>query len=185
MQASDGDSLEVGRITGAYGIKGWIKVQPYSGEARSEPIGLLHGKTWWLGREAGEAKAYAVEEVRLHSGNVVAKLAEVPDRNAAEALKGLSVRVARQELPPAGPDEYYWVDLIGCAVTGANGDLLGVVKSVDDNGAHAILEVEDPGQGEGSGKVLRHAIPFVNAYVKEVDLPARRIATEWLASYSE
>lgn len=171
--------IEVGRVADAYGIKGWIRIEAYSGETKSEPVGLMNSGTWWLGRAQQAARPYKPEAVKMHSGAVVAKLEEIADRTAAEGLKGLSIWVPRSDFPAPGADEFYWVDLIGCDVTGADGAPLGRVERVDDNGAHAILEV----LGGPSGRT--HWIPFVNAYVKEVDITSKRIATEWLDSYSE
>lgn len=106
---------------------------------------------------------------------MVAAAQEVTDRNAAEALKGARVFVARSSFPTAGDDEYYWVDLIGCAVSNRDGAALGSVTELLDTGAHSVLRVV---QGEAE-----RLIPFVAAYIDSVDLEARRIVVDWGLDY--
>jgi tRNA (guanine37-N1)-methyltransferase len=104
----------------------------------------------------------------------------LPDRNAAEALKGARIYVARADFPAAkGPDEYYWVDLIGLEVVNREGVKLGVVRDLLPTGPHSVLCLE---YTEGD-KHLERMIPFVSVYVDQVDLPAahhRRLAARLL-----
>lgn len=165
-------------MVGAYGIYGWIKVRPYSLDVGSAPVSLLDAPQWWV-QNREEIQAFEVETARVHSDTVVAKLVGVDKREDAEALKGRPIWIARGHFPAPKQDEYYWVDLLGCDVFGGEGEVLGRVVKVDDNGAHAILYVEHADSGKA------HVIPFVSAYVKEVDLQSKRILTEWLESYSE
>jgi 16S rRNA processing protein RimM len=162
------DAVEVGRIAGAWGVKGWFKVQPYAGD----PQALFSSKRWHLQEPAALLR---ITQSRAHGGFVVASAQEVPDRNAAQALKGARVFVARSSFPTAGADEYYWVDLIGCAVVNREGTALGTVADLLDTGAHSVLRVV-----HGDDERL---IPFVAAHVDGVDLPARRITVDWQADY--
>ena len=195
--AVPGDLVELGRIVGAYGIKGWVKVQPHS--AQSDV--LLRSSTWWLTRLAPESArgvvasapaAYKVEQARAHGATVVAQLQGVADRDQAESLRGYAVKVSRSLFPAAGEDEYYWVDLIGCAFyTNAEGEpaRVGTVEDVFDNGAHAILRVllqRAPAPGgepeprlDAKGRPLEMLVPFVGAHILSVDLAARRIDSNW------
>ena len=91
------------------------------------------------------------------------------------AREGARVFVGRASFPTAGADEYYWVDLIGCAVVNREGADLGSVVDLLDTGAHSVLRVL---QGE-----TERLIPFVAAYVDAVDLPARRITVDWGLDY--
>jgi 16S rRNA processing protein RimM len=116
-----------------------------------------------------------VTQLREHGGVVVAAAHEVPDRNAAEALKGARVFVARSSFPTAGNDEFYWVDLIGCAVVNREGVTLGGVADLMDTGTHSVLRVT---HGEEE-----RLIPFVAAYIDHVDLPARRITVDWASDW--
>jgi 16S rRNA processing protein RimM len=163
----------VGHIRDAFGIKGWVEIQPYS----EEPVGLLTVKHWQLKRGA-DARTVEVEQAKPHSGKVVAKLAAVPDRSAAESYKGFEIWVAKQDLPPPKDDEFYLADLIGCRVENSHGVWLGDVQQVDDNGAHGFMTVRGAGKAE-------HLIPFVSAYVLNVDVPAKRIVVEWQEEFSQ
>jgi 16S rRNA processing protein RimM len=165
------DAVEVGRILGAWGIKGWFKVQAFA----TDPQALFSSKRWYLLAPEGPGTAppplLRVTQAREQGSLVVAGAQEVPDRNAAEALKGARVFVARSSFPSAGSDEYYWVDLIGCAVVNREGVELGDVADLIDTGVHSVLRVV---QGDEE-----RLIPFVAAYVDAVDLGARRITVDW------
>jgi 16S rRNA processing protein RimM len=165
------DAVEVGRVLGAWGIKGWIKVLPFA----SDPQALFSTQRWFLLPPDGPGVAppplLRLTESRQQGDFVVAGAQEVPDRNAAEALKGARVFVARSSFPTAGADEYYWVDLIGCAVTNREGVVLGTVADLIDTGAHSVLRVV---LGEEE-----RLIPFVAAYIDTVDLSTRSITVDW------
>jgi 16S rRNA processing protein RimM len=165
------DAVEVGRVIGAWGIKGWIKVQPFA----TDPQALFSTTRWYLrppdGPGAAPPPLLRVTESREQGGFVVAGAREVADRNAAEALKGARVFVARSSFPTAGDNEYYWVDLIGCAVVNREGVAFGTVADLIDTGAHSVLRVVS-----GDDERL---IPFVAAYIDGVDLQARSITVDW------
>jgi 16S rRNA processing protein RimM len=168
-------------VLGAWGIKGWLKVQPYA----SPPQGLLQSRRWFLqpDEHAPADPGRSVIEIasaRSHGELILAESAECPDRDAAEALRGSRVFVSRQTFPPADADEYYWVDLIGASVFNREGEPLGTVSSLLDTGVHSVLVVASPPAG---GKIpaapVERLIPFVSAYVDTVDLAARRIVVDW------
>jgi 16S rRNA processing protein RimM len=169
------DAVEVGRILGAWGVKGWFKVQPFA----SDPQALFSSKRWFLkpGEGAGVAPParLRITQAREQAGGVAASAQEVGDRDAAQALKGARVFVARSSFPTAGDDEYYWVDLIGCTVVNREGAELGRVDDLIDTGAHSVLRIV-----QGDAETL---VPFVAAYVDGVDLAARRITVDWGLDY--
>ncbi len=189
------DLVELGRIVSAYGVKGWVKLQPHS--ARAEV--LLKAKKWWLqapvppGASGALSRPFAtgVIAARPHGATVVAQLDAVPDRDRAEALKGHTVWVPRAQFPAADDDEYYWVDLIDCQLWGDQGGepaLIGKVVEVIDNGAHAILRVARASldaQGEmtlllnDKGRTVDVLVPFVNAHVHTVDIANKRLESNW------
>jgi 16S rRNA processing protein RimM len=176
------DAVEVGRIVDAWGIKGGIKVLPFSGD----PQALFSTKRWFLrppdGRPAGAPRLPAllrVTSAREQGDVIVATAQDVPDRNAAEALAGSRVFVSRASFPTAGDGEFYWVDLIGLAVVNRAGESLGTVADLLDTGAHSVLRVT----AEADGKLVERLIPFVAAYVDGVDLPGRRITVDWGLDY--
>lgn len=176
------DLVELGYIGDAYGIRGWIKVQPHTGEGES----LLSADCWYF-RRPGES-TYTKADVmfsRAHSGTVVAQLRGSDNRTAAEALKGLQVWVPRSAFPSAGDDEFYWVDLIGAQVTNLQDESLGKVVGLLDNGVHTVLRVayESPVADDKPAKTAERLIPFVGQYVQTVDVDAGRIVVDWGLDY--
>lgn len=159
----------LGRIVAPYGVKGWVKVEPFT-----ESVGtLLNHAEWWLS-EHGTWRAVALESGKVHGAMVVAKLAGIESPEHALTLRRTEVGVPRSALPPEAEDEFYWTDLEGMQVRNAEGVDLGVVDSMMDNGVHGILVV----RGE-----RERLIPFVPAHVIEVDRDARRILVDWGADY--
>ena len=159
----------MGRVTGPFGVLGWIKVHPYTEKA----AGLTRYRRWWLGGEAPYA-AHEVVQAKVHGSGVVAKLAGIDDRDEAAKLKGQWVVVPRGELPQPGKDEYYWVDLIGLAVVNTEGVCFGTVKALMETGANDVLVV----QGE-----RERLIPFIRQVILDVDLAAGTIRVDWGVDY--
>lgn len=174
------DLIEVGYVAAAYGIRGWIKVQPHADDASA----LLHARRWWLLPAApqpdGVRVALKIAQSREHSGTVVAQATGVSDRNVAEALKGRRVWIRRSDFPAPEEDEFYWVDLIGCAVFNEQGEALGEVSGLIDNGAHQILQVAYRG---ADGSADERLIPFVDVYLRTVDIAGKRIVVDWGLDY--
>lgn len=170
------DLIEIGAIGEAYGIKGWVRIFAHAGPAQGSDT-LLGAKVWWLENKArpGEPavmRAVRVLQSRLHSGTVVAQLEGITDRDIAQAMRGQRVSVSRSAFPALSGDEYYWVDLQGLDAFNLQGQALGVVADLIDNGVHSVLRIEFATRGE-------RMIPFVDAYVKSVDLAARKIVVDW------
>jgi 16S rRNA processing protein RimM len=175
------DAIEVGRIGDAWGIKGWFRVIPYS----AEPEALFSSKRWFLlppdrgARHFTGPVSLRIREAKEHSDAVVASAHDVPDRTAAEALKGARVFVPRSSFPTAATDEYYWVDLIGLDVINREGLNLGQVRDLLHTGPQTVLVAE---RVEGD-KTLECLIPFVSVYIDAVELAERRIRVDWQLDY--
>ena len=169
------DLVVVGYVSGAYGLNGWIRVKPHASDAGA----LLRAKTWWLDKP--ELRDVDMMHAKMHSGDVVAQLMGVAGREAAESLRGTSVQISRAHFPALPDDEFYWVDLIGMHVENLQGDALGQVADMMDNGAHPILRVAIPAVPEGASPEL--LIPFVDQFVKTVDRNAKRIIVDWGLDY--
>ena len=152
--------IEYGRVAGSYGVRGWLRV------VVDEPELLADQRTWWL---AGTA--YAVLETKVHSGTLLAKLEGIDNPEQAKSFRGKAVSIPR---PQAGEGRYFWSDLVGLEVVNEQGVVLGVVKQMSSNGAHDVMEV--------AGERTR-LLPFVPAYIKQVDLPKKRIEVEWEADW--
>ena len=171
---------EVGRIVGAWGVKGWIKVQPHA----DDPQALLEVRRWTLAapepqpRACASAQSLAIVQARRHGDFVLAQAEGVVDRNAADALRGRRVCIARAAFPLPPADAYYWVDLIGLSVVNREGVELGAVAGLIETGAHAVLRVR-PSAADAEERL----IPFVGAYVDDVDLAAGRVRVDWGVDY--
>ncbi len=159
----------MGRVTGPFGVLGWVRVHPYTETSGS----LTRYRTWWLGREE-PYRACEVEQARVHGAEVLAKLAGVDDRDAAARLKGEWVALPRSALPAPAQDEYYWVDLIGLSVVNTEGVGLGTVKALMETGANDVLVVE--GERE-------RLIPFIRQVILDVDLEGKTIRVDWGVDY--
>jgi 16S rRNA processing protein RimM len=172
------DLIQVGHIAGAYGLRGGIRVTPYSTDADA----LLSVKTWWLDKPA--LRPVQVRSAKHHSGEVTATLVDVADRDLAEALKGATVQVSRADFPALPEDEYYWTDLIGLDAVNLQGEALGKVADMLSNGPQSILRLvlaADPGVPDA--KAQERLVPFVDQFVKTVDLKARLITLDWGLDY--
>jgi len=179
------DAVEVGRIVGAWGLKGWVKVQPFA----SDPQALFSSRRWFIKPpEEGAVKRpvatpaaalptlLKITEAKDHGDVVVALAQDVADRDHAEALRGARVFVARSSFPTPDADEFYWIDLIGLDVVNREGERLGAVAGLIDTGPHSVLRVAPtPGAAESDERL----IPFVGAYVDDVSLAERRITVDW------
>jgi len=179
------DAVEVARVVDAWGVKGWIKLQPFA----ADPQALLSTRRWYLQQAPRPAAADVpallhVTQARPHGDAVIAAARELTDRDAARALRGARVYVARSSFPRTGDDEYYWVDLIGAEVVNRQGEPLGQVSALIDTGPHSVLCVRRPDAGPDVPDALaERLIPFVSAYIDEVDTAGRRIRVDWAADY--
>lgn len=193
------DAIEIGRITDAWGIKGWFKVLPHS----ASPEALFSSKRWFLlppdrpmkPKRATPAAAskdepvawtapllLCIKEAKDHSDTVVACAQDINDRNAAESLRGARIFVPRSSFPTAADGEYYWVDLMGLQVVNREGVDLGQVKDLMSTGPQTVLVIEAAPEAEG-GKPVERMIPFVANFVDDVDLPGKRITVDWQPDY--
>lgn len=193
------DLVEMGRIVSAYGVRGWVKIQPHVAGGSA----LLATDTWWLRAPVPPGNTGAlpcaspvkVTASRPQGATVVAQFDANADRDAAEALKAYTVWIPRSAFPASDEDEYYWVDLIGCTLYGEQSGQstpIGIVQEVLDNGAHGILKVirqQPDAQGimqpilSTKGKPVELLVPFVSAHVHTVDLPNKRLLSDWPADF--
>jgi len=175
------DAIEVGRITDAWGVKGWFKVQPHS----AAPEALFSAKRWYLQPAERGAKTFTgtvllpIRQAKDHSDTVVAWAQGIDDRDAAEALRGARVFVPRSSFPSTTEDEYYWVDLIGLAVVNREGVALGTVRELLSTGPQTVLVLAY----EQDGKAQERMIPFVSAFIDKVELAEKRITVDWQPDY--
>jgi len=163
--------LPLGRITGTYGVRGWVRLQSDT----DPPEGILEYTPWLLGEAGDQWVERELIEGRRHGSGVVARLAGCTDRDAALRLGGTVVAVSRSKLPALAEDEYYWTDLIGLEVFNRDGRVLGRVERMMATGANDVLVV---------GGERERLIPYLpGRYVKRVDLAARRLEVDWDADF--
>jgi len=161
----------MGRIAAAHGIRGWVKVQPYTEYLDS----LLDYGVWWIGQERGPWRKVEVQQCEVHNKSLAAQLPDCQDRNAAEKLKGLLIAVPRSSMPEQSKNEYYWTDLIGMEVVNESGEQLGTVVNLLETGANQVLSVN-----KDDGEIL---IPFVATAIKQVDVKNKIIHVDWQADF--
>ena len=171
------DLIEVGYISGAYGLRGGIRVTPHSTDADA----LLNVKTWWLDKPS--LRSVSVRTAKMHGGDVIATLVGMPGRDAAEALKGTGVHISRAAFPALEEDEYYWSDLIGMDVVNLEGEALGKVSDMMSNGPQSILRIQPVAIPDSTEKAPERLVPFVDQFVKHVDLKAKKITLDWGLDY--
>jgi len=154
--------IALGRIGSPHGVRGWLRV--FSDTA--PPENILAYQPWLVG-----GREVAVVAGHRHGKALIAQLAGCDDRDAAEALKGQTIAVRREQLPPPRADEFYWVDLEGLAVCTCDGVRLGRVSHLLATGANDVLVV----QGE-----RERLLPFVwEQVIRDVDFARDRILVDW------
>ena len=162
MTADQPARVLLGRIAGAHGIRGEVLVYTYT-EA-PENIGA-YGALF----DASGERQFKLKVVRVTPKGVIARVAGIEDRNAAEALKGIELYLERARLPAAAEGEFYYADLVGLTAVDVDGKTVGKVVTVQNFGAGDLLEI----RLTGSSKT--ELVPFRDAFVPEVDLVARRV----------
>ena len=113
-------------ITGAHGVTGEVRLKLFTGDLS--------------GYNSFNGGSLTLKSLR----NGIARFAEVPDRNAAERLRGTALTVPRSALPPLEEGEYYHADILGLTAVSTTGEPLGVVVAIDDFGAGDVIEIERP-----------------------------------------
>jgi 16S rRNA processing protein RimM len=169
----------VGRLAGAYGIKGWVKLSSFTQPAEN----ILDYMPWQLRRrETGEVIATVnVQEGRLHGKGLIARIDSVSDRDQAADAKGLEIVVDRQQLPDPGSDQFYWADLEGMTVETLAGQQLGQVDHMLEAGAADVMVVS-----AADDSTARKLIPFIrDDVIVSVDLDAGVIRVNWDEEDSE
>lgn len=163
--SDSGDMICIGAIAGAFGVRGEVRLKSFA--AIPEDIAAYGPLTI-----EGSDRRCDVTLTGQTKGGFTARLAGVATKEAAEALRGSRLMIARAVLPGLPDDEFYHADLVGLAVHDTGGAFLGEVKTVLNHGASDLLEITRPGTPE---TVL---LPFTQASVPTVDLAGGRIVAD-------
>jgi 16S rRNA processing protein RimM len=161
-----GDLLLVGRVARAHGLRGELRIEPFNVDSDS----LARVEQLWLSPDAEQAAVASrcdIDWLRPVPKAFLVKLQGVDDRNAAEALRGQAVWVARGELPETDSGEYFLVDLIGATVRGPDGDV-GIVVEVATHPSVDALVIRTP-----EGGTLEQ--PLVDDYVQRVSVAEKLV----------
>lgn len=165
-----GPMLAVGRLSGVFGVKGWLKVYSYTRPAEN----LLNYDPWYF-RHGQDFNPLPVAVRDTRGKLMVCRLTGIDVREVAATWVGQEIYVHRDQLPKPPPGEHYWADLIGLEVHNRSGVCLGRIARLLETGAHDILVVR------GDRERL---IPYVQGvHVLEVDSAGGRVLVDWEADY--
>lgn len=164
--------IPVGKISGAFGVKGWVKVYSYT-----EPRGnILQYSPLYLSRQ-GEWVEVKLSGGHVQGKGVVMGIANVTDRDQVQPLIGTELAIKKSQLEPADEDEFYWTDLVGMSVINLQQVELGFVDHMLETGANDVLVVKAKDKTE-------RLIPFVmEEVVKSVNLENKLIQVDWQEDY--
>ena len=140
-------------VTGAHGVTGEVRLKVFAEDLKPH--------------KSFNAGALTLKTLRLTPQGAIARFAEIPDRTAAEKLRGTELTVPRSALPPLGEGEYYHADLLGLAVVSDSGEPLGHIVLIENFGAGDVIEIERPAEGGKPGK--RFMVPMRPDAVPEWD----------------
>ncbi len=162
--------IMIGRISGFYGVRGWVKIFSHT-----RPIeNILNYLPWQLGKN-GQWQTISISEGRVQGKGIIAHLESIDSREQAAHLLGAEIAVDRQQLPQPPNDEYYWADLIGLTVINRQGITLGQVDHLLETGANDVLVLK--GERE-------RLIPFLpKQVILDVDLAQSVLQVDWEADF--
>ena len=164
----DDKKIYLGKITGAHGIKGWLKIQSFS----SPPENILNYPQWIINNQ-GEEECYSVEQGRKQNNKIVVKLEKIDDRNTAESLINSKIQILRSDLPKLSNENYYWSDLVGLSVLNSEEKVIGRIESLIETKANDIMVIN-------TSKDERVLVPFVmHEIIKEVNLELNYVKIDW------
>ncbi len=161
------DTINVGEVSGVFGVKGWVKVFSFTQPREN----ILSYSPWYL------QKGKEFRKVKLLNGQrqgklVVAAIDGITDRDAAEALLGWKILIDKNQLPAPAEGEFYWADLLGLKVETDQGVALGVVDHLLETGANDVLVVKD--------EKRERLIPFLQQQtVLKIDLENGLMVVAW------
>jgi 16S rRNA processing protein RimM len=166
--ATPGPKLTLGQVATAHGIRGWVLVRSFA----DPPDSLLDYDEWQLVAPNGATRTMKLLEGAAYKQGLRVLLEGIEDRNAALALSGWQVQIARSELPPLEAGEHYRDDLVGFEVVNVEGAVLGCVAYFADLPAGSVMVVKGTHE---------HLVPASPQHLLKIDAQARRIDVDWPA----
>lgn len=166
MKDESAELVTVGRISGLFGVKGWVKVYSFT-DPRENILGY---NPWYVTRD-GEWQEMKLAEGQRHGKGIIARLESCEDRDAASLLVGAEIALRRDQLPSLKQGEYYWSDLVGLKVVTTEGVELGIVDHLLETGSNDVLVVR------GDRERL---VPYIREQVvTRIDLEDGVIEVDW------
>ncbi|HED17568.1 MAG TPA: ribosome maturation factor RimM [Gammaproteobacteria bacterium] len=160
------DTIQAGRISGLYGVRGWVKVYSYT-----QPRDNIIQYSPWLIKLNGQWRKFEIAEGRAHGKGVIVRLEGYQDRTGATELIGSDIEIRREQLPELTEDEYYWSELEGMEVRTNSGQSLGVVDHLLETGANDVLVIK--GERERLIPYLRDDV------IIDIDRQKKMIIVDW------
>ncbi|WP_201533805.1 ribosome maturation factor RimM [Psychrobacter ciconiae] len=167
--------INIGQLKKPYGIKGWLWVFSNT-DNRSDIFAM---SPWWMKTAVG-LKPLTVTSWRHQGSGLVAQFKEIPDRNIAETMNGVTIWAAKDSLPKPDEDEYYWSDLVGLHVVNEQGETLGDITEMFETGAHDVMQVSAT---KDSLDAEERLIPWHQQTVIKVDLANKTVTVDWPSDY--
>ena len=161
--ASLPECITVGRVRKPHGVRGEVVV-----DVLSDVQGrFAAGSVVEVVLSSGERNRMQIDSARIRQGGAIVRFVGCESRDQAEGLRRAAVEIDRSQVPPAPEGAFYYFELIGCACVDEHEGELGRVARVLEDGGGLILEI--------SSESRNLLVPFVDAYLKKVDIAARRI----------
>ncbi|WP_068546033.1 ribosome maturation factor RimM [Thalassotalea crassostreae] len=163
----------LGKIGAVYGIKGWLKIHSYT----DDPQAIFDYSPWVINL-GGKKQTVEVSEWRRHNNGLIAKFADISDRNDAQLRVSAEILVSSDALPELPEGDFYWRDLIGMSVVNESGYNLGEVSDIMETGSNDVLVVK-ANRTDAFGKKER-LIPYLeDQVIKNVSLESKQIDVDW------
>lgn len=155
--------LEIGQIVNTFGIKGFVKVKPFTDDiTRFDEL----KKVYITNKK--QKKEYQIEEVKYHKNMVLIKFKNIDKIEQAELLRNSYIVISREDTKELEADRYYIVDLIGLDVYTDKDILLGHVDDIYNTGSNDIYVVKDD-----LGKQI--LLPAIADVIKQIDIKNKKI----------
>ena len=175
----------LGKISGFYGVKGWVKLYSYT-DPRDNIVKYSSLNIKLPGQQcsAEQWQTIKLDAGKIHGKGVIANFSGYDTREAAASLIGSELSVQRGDFKPSAQDEYFWADLIGLQVINLEGIELGLVSRLMETSANDVLVVKAFESGAETQSEEEILIPFVQPlYIKGVDLKSGVISVDWHADW--
>ena len=175
MSSKRSNLVSVGRVTGVFGIKGWVKVKSFTDPEEN----IVNYSPWWLKTRHG-VKPIEVDSYNFRSQGLVVHFKGVDDRDLAAEYSRVDIAVEKDQLPDLGDGDYYWHQLVGLIVVSSfNGKkyIFGTVKELIETGANDVIVVQSTVDSMDDRERL---IPYVpDVYVEKICLNSKEIQVSW------